>query len=358
MASKVYFIRASIDDGENLISDKARRLFKAARFADCFKENDFTAVKIHVGEQKNTTYIKPGCIKGLLAELLELKTKPFLTDTSALYTGKRHNAIDHTITASEHGFDVSRLGVPFISADGLFGTSEVAVKIDGKLNKQVFIASDIVMAQSLLSIAHFTGHEATCAAATLKTLGMGCASRKGKMRQHSSIKPYISDNCTGCEQCIELCPVHAISMQESKAHIDPEECIGCGECVAVCRFDAAQYNWGAENEALHRNIAEHALGALKGKEQRAAFFNYLISVTKDCDCVNMADMVNMVDDIGIVASLDPVAVDKAAIDLVESKSSRKMPVLAGNNKLNPLFQIDHAEQIGLGSSHYEIIEID
>jgi uncharacterized Fe-S center protein len=357
MPSQVYFIRAATKDGERAISDRARKVFKKGGFARCFKANDFTAVKVHVGEARNNTYIKAPCIKGLVDELLALKTKPFLTDTSTLYTGRRQNAIDHTMLAAEHGFCTEGLGIPFILTDGLYGTSETAVRIKGQLNKEVFIAYDIVRCQSILSVAHFTGHCAAGIGATLKTLGMGCASRKGKMRQHSALKPSVKDNCTRCGECAKHCPADAITLDEVKAHIDQDKCIGCAECVAVCRFNAVKFDWGAENEMLQRNIAEHALGALKGKENRAAFFNYIISVTKDCDCMKMPNMRRMVDDIGIVASTDPVAVDKAALDLVQAKAGRRIVELLKDDNLDPRHQIEHAERIGLGSTDYELTEI-
>ena len=357
MASKVYFIKASISDGEKLISQKAVKLFKAGKFANCFAENDFTAVKIHIGEAGNNTHITAPCIKGLVDELLALKTKPFLTDTSTLYTGKRHNAVDHTILAAEHGFDMRGLGIPFIVPDGLFGTSETAVEINGELNKEVFIAYDIVRCQSILSIAHFTGHIATCAGATLKTLGMGCASRKGKMRQHAALKPSVKDNCTLCGQCFKYCPADAITLGSVKAHIDKDKCIGCAECLAICRFDAINYDFGIESEILQKNMAEHTAGALKGKENRAAFFNYVMSVTKDCDCFDTPNMPRIVDDIGILASTDPVAVDKAALDLVQTTAGKKLENLIKNNKLNPIHQIKHAEHLGLGNTSYELVEI-
>ena len=299
MNSKVYFIKASVDDGEQVISQKARKLFKAGGFAACFKENDFTAVKVHVGEGTNNTYITAPCIRGLVDELLTLKTKPFLTDTSTLYLGRRANAIDHAVLADEHGFSVQGLGIPFIAPDGLFGTAETAVQVNGELNKEVLIAYDIVRSQSILSIAHFTGHVASCAAGTLKTLGMGCASRKGKTRQHASLKPSVTDKCTLCSECFNHCPADAITIDDIKAHIDQDKCIGCAECVAVCRFAAVKYDWSIENKILQKNIAEHALGALKGKENRAAFFNYIISVTKDCDCFKTPDMPKIVDALGM-----------------------------------------------------------
>lgn len=358
MASKVYFIKASLKEGEQAISDKARRLFRKGDLASCFKENDFTAVKVHIGEDGNNTHIKAPCIKGLVEELLSLKTKPFLTDTSALYTGRRNNAIDHIILAAEHGFSLENLGIPFIAPDGLFGTAETAVKVKGQLNKEVFIASDILRCQSILSIAHVTGHVATCLGATIKTLGMGCASRKGKMRQHSVLKPAVKDNCTRCGECLRHCPADAITLNDVKAHIDKDKCIGCAECVVVCRFDAVEYDWKQENQILQKSIAEHALGALKGKQERAVFFNFILSVTKDCDCFDTADMPKIVDDIGIAASKDPVAVDKAALDFVEAKSGKKLQELLDNKKLDARYQIEHGQHIGLGSVNYDLIELN
>ncbi len=359
MASRVYFIQASVAEGEQAISEKARTLFRAGGFADCFKENDFTAVKVHVGEDKNTTYIKAPCLKGLVEELLSLKTKPFITDTSTLYTGRRHNAIDHTVFATQRGFSVEGLGVPFIAPDGLFGTAETAVRIDGELDREVSIAADIVRCQSILSVAHFTGHGNACVGATLKTLGMGCASRKGKMRQHAALKPRVKKGkCRRCGECHRHCPADAIRLDEVQAHIDKDKCIGCAECVAVCRFDAIEHDWEQENSVLQKSVAEHALGVLKGKESRAVFFNFLLSITKDCDCLDRSHNPTKVEDIGILASTNPVAVDQAAIDLVEARGGKKVPQLIGNSRLDWHYQIEHAVKIGLGGAGYELIEVD
>ncbi len=357
MVSKVYFIRAAVAEGEEAICEKARRLFRAGGFASCFAENDFTAVKVHVGEDTNTTHVKAPYIKGLVEELLALKTKPFITDTTTLYSGRRRNAVDHAIMAAEHGFCIEGLGAPFVAPDGLFGTDEIPVEINGKLNKQVFIASGIVKCQSILSIAHFTGHPAACAGATLKTLGMGCASKKGKLKQHAALKLSINDKCTLCGQCFKHCPADAITLGKKKANIHQDKCISCAECLAVCRFSAVQCNWGEESKILQQGIAEYAMGTLKGKERKSAFFNFLLSITKDCDCFDEPDMPNIVEDIGILASTNPVAVDEAAIDLVEGAAGKKLGRLLGNAKLNPRHQVEHAETIGLASAKYELIEV-
>ena len=357
MSSKVYFVKAAVSEGEPVISEKSVALFEAADFGKCFKKNDFTAVKVHIGEAGNTTYLKAPCIKGLVAKLVSLGTKPFITDTSTLYTGMRSNAIDHCTLAEEHGFGLRGLGVPFIPPDGLFGTSETAVRIDGELNEEVLVAYDIERCQSILSIAHFTGHLAACAGATLKTLGMGCASRKGKMRQHAALKPHIGSECTLCGECFRHCASDAITLGDVQAHIDQDKCIGCAECVAVCRFGAVKYDWEAENELLQKNVAEHTKGVLAGKEGRAVFFNYLINVTKDCDCFGTPDIKRVVEDIGILASVDPVAVDKAAVDMVEQKGRKPLGKLIEYPNVDWRYQLEHAAKIGLGSMEYEMVEL-
>lgn len=357
MASKVYFIESTIKDGWQAISEKARKLFKAGNFARRFQENDITAVKVHVGQDNNNTYIPALCIKGLVEELIALKTKPFLTDTTTLYAGRRRNAIDHMILATEHGFCLKELGLPFIVADGILGTSESVIQVNGEVDTEVYIASDIPRCQSMLSVAHFTGHIATCMGATIKTLGMGCASKKGKLKQHAALKLSVGDKCTRCGLCVKSCPADAITLDEAQAHIDRHKCIGCAECVAVCRFDAIKCSWGQETEIMQKRMAEHALGALQGKRDKACFFNFVMSITKDCDCYDTPNMPKITQDIGILASNDPVAVDKAALDMVEQEAGKKLQELLKNNKLNPLYQLEHAERIGLGSCDYELVEV-
>jgi uncharacterized Fe-S center protein len=357
MSSEVYFIKASIAEGEKSISEKAQKLFKAGDFSRCFAKNDFTAIKVHIGEDGNNTYITAPCIKGLVDELCNLGTVPFVTDSSTLYVGNRSNAVNHMALADKHGFNLKTLGVPFIVSDGLLGTTEIAIEINCPQNKDVYIGAEYENCQSILSVAHFTGHLGSGFGATLKTLGMGCASKKGKLKQHASLKLSIGNNCKLCGECLKHCPGDAITLGKIKAHIDQDKCIGCAECMAFCRFNAVECNWGLESEVLQQGIAEYALGVLKNKKSKAVFFNFVMSVTKDCDCFNTPNMHKIVDDIGIVASTDPVAVDKAALDLVENKTGRKLQDSIDNIELDPIHQIRHAEKIGLGNSNYELIEI-
>ena len=108
---------------------------------------------------------------------------------------------------------------------------------------------------------------------------------------------------------------------------------------------------------MQKSVAEHALGVLKNKLSKAAFFNFIISVTKDCDCFSSPNMRKIINDIGIVASTDPVAVDKASVDLVETKAGKKLTALLDNDNLDTNSQIEHAQRIGLGTTKYELIEV-
>jgi uncharacterized Fe-S center protein len=184
-------------------------------------------------------------------------------------------------------------------------------------------------------------------------MGMGCASRRGKMIQHSTAKPTIlAKACTKCKQCMIWCPEGGISMGEDSAIIDSEKCIGCGECLAVCRFDAVQYNWAVTYEELQKKMVEHAFGVYNSKKDKGIYINLLTRISKDCDC--MAGYEKICDDIGILVSTDPVAIDSASLDLVETTSGEALSKLAYNIPYK--FQIDYADELGFGSSKYELIE--
>ncbi len=320
-----------------------------------FDASDRTAVKIHVGEKNNDTHVAPEIVGSVVSRLKQLGASPFLTETSTLYRGQRSNAIDHLVHAFSHGFTYEKTGAPFIMADGLFGNTEIEVPIPGIIFSKVNIAREVVFADSLVALSHPTGHVGTALGACLKNLGMGLASRMGKLRQHSSIKPYVSsEDCTFCTKCIKWCPVDAIVERAGKAFIVSERCIGCGECLAVCRFDAVKYNWGVESVELQKNVAEHALGVVIDKREKSLFINFLFDMTKDCDCLGERQT-PILPDIGVLASRDPVAVDQATLDVSgqevgQSLAERCWPSMDGT------VQLEHGEAIGLGSRSYQLVD--
>jgi uncharacterized protein len=368
MASQVFFANARTRSGYNL-HKKLELLFAAAGVANIIGEKELVAVKMHWGELGNLAFIPPPLIATLIRKIKESGGNPFVTDANTLYAGSRRNAIDNLMTAYANGFTPATIGAPVIVADGLAGDDYAKIPIKGKYFKECKIASAIYRADSLISVAHFKGHIGAGFGGTLKNIGMGCAAPSGKQNQHSDVKPKVNDKiCTGCGACMKKCPADAISMgANKKAIIDRNKCIGCAECTVACRFVAIAVNWKSDYKIMQEKMAEYALAAVKDKESKSAFFNFIINVSPDCDCFDFND-VPIVADIGIAVSKDPVAVDQASIDLVNRapgiSSSQLGEKHASDDKFRELHKVDwrhqleHAESIGLGTRDYKLIDIE
>lgn len=349
--SVVYFYEFRGNEKNEELEGILLNLFRVTGFPEKITEGDFIAIKMHFGEEGNRGYIKPNFAKVISDEVKRAGGKPFFTDTNTLYKGRRANAIDHLMLAYEHGFNPEYLKAPVIIADGLLGNAEIKVKIDGKHFKEVPIARELAFCDGIVSLNHFTGHIVTLFGSCLKNLGMGGSSRAGKLLQHSSVKPRVKEKkCTGCELCVLWCSTQSIEMKEGKAFINLETCIGCGQCLSVCKFDAIYFNWEESSEIVQEKMVEHAMGVLKGK--KAVHITFLNHITLDCDCMAKNEP-PIIEDIGILASLDPVSIDKAGLDLIEKRIGKSFahhtqrPEIPGN-------QILYAESIGLGESNYEL----
>ena len=356
---------------ENKIS-KIEKLFDVAGFHDLIDKGALTAIKVHFGERGNDSYINPVFVRTVADRIRHAGGLPFVTDSNTLYNGSRHNAVEHLQTALEHGFGYATVNAPLIIADGLRGGSFRPVAVKGKHFSSVKIADAIAEAKAMVVMSHFKGHEMSGFGGAIKNLAMGCAPSQGKCEQHASRFSVNAEKCVACGMCMAHCPQQAISWEEAedkkRASIDKDLCIGCGECLTVCAPKAVEIDWRAELGPFCERMAEYALGAVTGKENRVGYLNFLINITPDCDCVGWSDT-PMVPDIGILASSDPVALDMASYDLVNSQagfahSHLKANLEPGQDKFKGAWsytsgeiQLTHAESIGLGSTHYELIEI-
>jgi len=349
--SIVYFYPFNGKETKEELKNAILKLLSATEFLEKVSEGDIIAIKMHFGEEGNRGFIKPEFAKVVSDEIKKRGARVFFTDTNTLYKGRRANAIDHLMLAYEHGFTPDFLGAPVIIADGILGNAEVKVRIDGKHFKEVPIARELAFCDGIVSLNHFTGHIVTQFGSCLKNLGMGGSSRAGKLLQHSSVKPRVKEKrCTGCGLCVLWCSTGSIEMKNGKAYINLETCIGCGQCLSVCKFDAIYYNWEESSENVQEKMVEHALGVLKGK--KGAHITFLNHITLDCDCM-AKDEPPVVEDIGILSSLDPVAIDKASLDLVEKRIGKNFALHTQRQEI-PANQIFYAESLGLGSSNYEL----
>jgi len=366
--SKVYFTDLRTSPNRNLFQ-KLDDLLSRVKIGAIIKKDSIVAIKLHFGEEGNTAYVRPVFLRTIVNRIKALGAKPFLTDTTTLYKGSRSDAVSHLTTAIHNGFDFSTVGCPLIIADGLRGSHGAKIRIDGEILQSVSIAKDIVDADSLIVVTHFKAHELSGFGGALKNVGMGCATKEGKLVQHSMVAPKINTKqCVGCELCTGYCPVNAISVTDKKASIDEKKCIGCGECIMICRVKAIEIQWVQPQDVFQKTMVEHAYGALKGKEKRSLFVNFLIQISPACDCYPHSDA-PIVQDIGILASTDPVSIDAASCDLVNREPSLphtaiKKSLKEGEDKWKALFpsidwniQLDHAERLGMGERAYTLIKI-
>jgi len=369
MSADVFFMDLTATSREN-IPQKLGRLVKKAGIKKILSKEDLTAVKIHFGEQGNTSFIRPVYIRQIIQTIRETKATPFLTDANTLYVGSRSDALSHIKTAVENGFSYSSMdGAPVIIADGLLGKSETRVQVDLKHCSSVYIGSEIITADGLVSVAHFKGHELAGFGGTLKNLGMGCASRRGKLDQHSNVSPRIKrKSCIGCGQCAEHCPGQAITLKDKKAYINKALCIGCAECIVRCPTKSININWNQTVPIFLEKMMEYTMGVLKNKQNKALFINFITDIAPKCDCLPYSES-PIVSDIGVVVSTDPVAIDQASADLVNNQRALPGSVLTcnfdpGQDKFKGLYpsvdwehQLDYAQKIGLGTREYTLKKI-
>ncbi len=366
MVSEVFGISLRTHYRENL-SQKLGRLFKALDPEKVVKPHSLWAIKIHFGERGNHTFIRPHLVRTFTDALKDLSARCFLTDANTLYVGGRANAVDHLETALRHGFGYEVTGAPLIIADGLRGDLEVGVEVNRGGVGTAWIGGDFASADGALILSHVKGHELTGFGGALKNLGMGAASRRGKMDQHADLSPKVTaKKCIGCGRCFTQCAHQAIDLVKKKAVINPAKCVGCASCIPICPQNAIDVAWDSDRPKFMKKMIEYSGAALRGKEKTALYINFVGGLSPLCDCANHSDA-PIAADLGFLASRDPVALDLASAELVNQApglpgSALPPDALApGADKWTALhpecqwrYQLEYAAKIGLGSLKYRL----
>ena len=261
------------------------------------------AVKLHSGEEGNQNYLRPEFVKPMIERL-----NGTVVECNTAYDGERNTTQKHKALMKSHGwsehFDVDIL-------DSEQPDMQLAVP-NGKQIKTDYVGKHIANYDSVLVLSHFKGHPMGGYGGALKQLSIGCASAKGKALIHSAGK--TDDRFKTWEQ-------HASKVEFPEAMAD----------AAMC-------------------VAEH----FKGK---IAYINVMKNLSVDCDCCVVAEDPCM-RDIGILTSLDPVAIDQACMDLViHSDDPGKEHFMERVNSRNGIHTIEAAAELGFGSREYEMIEL-
>lgn len=304
-------------------------------------------MKVHFGEKGNTTFIKAENYEGIIEYLKEKGVETSYMETSVLYGGQRHRKDLHIKTALEHGFDQ----VPIIITDGEQGEAFSEIEINKKHYKTCKLGKGFEDYSQVIVLSHFKGHGLSGFGGAIKQLSMGFAAKGGKMAMHMGIKPKIvKRKCKRCNMCKKPCNVDAITI-DNNPRIDHDKCIGCGACMSICPHKAITvftlkgiYTAIFKRKDFLEKLVEYAYAAHHGRKN--IYINFAMNITKSCDCIGKP-MKPVIDDFGIFISTDPVAIDKACFDISKEKG-RKF-------KGEPQFY--YAQNIGLGSVDYRLIEI-
>lgn len=348
MPSKVYFKEAR--------EPGARKPALAAilTYAPSFKKDSFVAIKITIGDVTSRHYVKPELVREVVEKVKADGAKPFVFDTNVLYIGARMNAVGHMNLAYKKGFTPDAIGAPFIVADGIFGADGKEFRVNYEHIKKIKTPSFVGVVDNLIVLSHITGHMMTSYAGAIKNVGMGMSSRSGKQVQHSSVKPnVIKDKCVMCGSCIPVCPVKAIARCDDTALINARICIGCGECLCACVYEAISINWKTDYTLFYKRMTEYAAGIL-AKFNNVFFINCAFDVTKECDCMAAENEPIISQDVGIVASGDIVAVEKATADLLTQKEDI---FLKAQNHSYYADQINYAHALSLGDLDYTLVRV-
>ena len=262
------------------------------------------AVKVHSGEKGNQNYLRPEFMKPMVEHV-----KGTIVECNTAYEGARNNTEKHKKLIEEHEWN-KYFNVDIMDEEG----PDLVLDIpDGKVLKENFVGKNMANYDSMLVISHFKGHPMGGYGGALKQLSIGCASSEGKSWIHSAGKlkdqTILWDNLP-------------------------------------------------EQDKFLESMADSASSVVKYFKGNMAFINIMCNMSVDCDCCAVAEDPCM-KDIGILASLDPIAIDQACIDLVnKSDDPGKEHFLERVNSRHGIHTIEAAAELGFGSREYELINID
>jgi uncharacterized Fe-S center protein len=296
--------------------------------------------KLHMGEKSNKYFPKTETVRKVVKALQKKKIEPFLFDTTVSYNGMRHTKEGYYKLAKLHGFTKENIGCDVVIDD-----KGIPVKIE---SRDYEIAEHLYKSSHIFAFSHVKGHNATGFGGAIKNFGMGGVTKETKRKMHYGSRPlFQKDKCTYCGVCAEVCLFNAINVKENNWYQSIDKCFGCGVCVENCTSQALSH----KDADIQFVLVCAAKACLQNKN--VIYFNDVNRIARFCDCDPEAGPV-ICPDIGYLVSDDPVAIDKASLDLIYDI---KPGVFEKYNHVNPKKQIIYAEEISLGSSKYELIKI-
>ncbi|MCX8028296.1 MAG: DUF362 domain-containing protein [Thermodesulfovibrionales bacterium] len=372
--SKVYFASARVKKWKyaDSMPGKLEKLLQTINLSSYIEPKEWVAVKTHFGSEGAHRIVRPVFLRKVVEAIKLVGGKPFVTDTV------RIKGLDYLEVANQNGINHLSVGAPVVLADGLYGNDNIMVKA-GDILGEIAVASVIYDVPAMVVCSHVKGHIQAGYAGAIKNLAMGavsathrhCGWKCGRGAMHAIGEGKLlwdEDKCVLCLQCQEICPLEGITFKDNKFGYDDELCWRCGRCTRVCPEDAITLP-GGDDENFMKSLSEAAKAVLDTfKPNKVIYVNFLTEIQPECDCMPAAE-VPVIQDIGILISDDLVAIEKASVDLLLKQ--KPLPaslaqdenvkdgddVLSVLHKKPYLIQITEAENLGLGSTKYELIDI-
>jgi len=354
MKSKVFFVPVTDADDFEAVNHELATLLNGSGILGGLAEGDRVAVKTHFGEEGNKGFVRPSHVRLICDGILARGASARLSDTNTLYRGRRLNSSDHRALAYDHGFTKEAVGVDLMIPDDTRAEERAEIPVGLPHIKTAKVARFFVEQDALVAISHFKGHILTGFGGALKNVGMGCATREGKLAQHCDVSPLVyEEKCIGCGACENVCPADAIAIVNKISKIDGEKCIGCASCLAACPTSAMFIDL-EEGDRLQERMAEYGYAVLK-KIRKKIFINFALRINQECDCWSMENP-RIAPDVGIFASLDPVSIDKACLDKVNKTCGRDI-FREIHPRQDGMKHLLHAASLGLGRLDYDLIAL-
>ncbi|MDY6876266.1 MAG: DUF362 domain-containing protein [Chloroflexota bacterium] len=374
----------------NLVS-KLLHLWTVAGFNDMIKPGDKVAIKMHLGAWDTTRYLRPVYPRVLVDRIRELGGDPYIIECTAIWGGtyfdRRHTAEDYLFTAARNGFHPATVNAPIVIADGEWGLDDIVVDLpEGVFLKEQYIGAKVPEADVLIVLTHFKGHPLGVFGGSVKNIGVGLSSKRGKLHLHLSDHPrygmggwdFHPERCVHmfCPLtpggCMDRCPVGALRITPDGVHWDKDKCISCFLCPFMCPkhvWETPHEFWAAHSVAF----TDSAKAVLKlFDKDKVGFINMALDVAPACDCMPWADL-PIVPDQGIFVSKDILAVDEASLDMVRHAQGAAGSVADEAHALAPgidkftrcatpfgvseRIQAKVGEANGLGCKDYELIKV-
>jgi uncharacterized protein len=388
--AKVYFMNDRSTSIQTSLVAKMLTLFDAAEFGKMISPGDVVAIKLHMGEYNNTAYLRPVYVRALVDKVKSLGGNPMVVDTTTLpYSpfASRATALEYLNTVARNGFTHASLGCPIVIADGYIGSDDMRIDLpEGFILKEQYIGTGIALADSMIALTHFKGHPLGTYGGALKNIGVGCASKRGKLNLHLGghpkygvrARPWMpqrceKENCPSYQVCLYVCPSGAIVHTEKSVEFRRDKCIGCLSCIGVVTMCGVGFFADDYFDATAAAITDSALAAVKAVGPgKVAFINMALDIAPWCDCVNFSDR-PIIPNLGIFASWDPVALDSACLQKAKEAAGMPDSLAMAKGAMHPgaakfsacgsflsvseEIQPNVGEKIGLGTRKFELEEV-